>query len=76
MRLIGFALLLILALPSSAWAYIDPGAGSYLFQLLIAGGVAGLYTLRRYWHAVVGQMQTLVRRFSSRGPGPGADGVE
>ena len=46
------ALLLLLLSPAPAWAYIDPGAGSYLFQLLIAGGLAGVYTLRRYWHQV------------------------
>ena len=43
---------LLLLNPSDAWAYIDPGTGSYLFQLVIAGGLAGLYTLRRYWHNV------------------------
>lgn len=44
------AILLLLLAPAPAWAYIDPGAGSYFFQLLIAGGLAGIYTLRRYWH--------------------------
>lgn len=48
----GLALLLMLMTPSDAWAYIDPGTGSYLFQLVIAGGLAGVYTLRRYWHSV------------------------
>lgn len=43
---------LVLLTPAPAWAYIDPGAGSYFFQLLIAGGLAGVYTLRRYWHQV------------------------
>ena len=43
---------IVLLSPSDAWAYIDPGTGSYLFQLLIAGGLAGLYTFRRYWHTV------------------------
>lgn len=44
--------LLVLLTPAPAWAYIDPGAGSYFFQLLIAGGLAGVYTLRRYWATV------------------------
>ena len=38
--------------PSPAWAYIDPGTGSYLFQLVIAGGLAGVYTIRRYWQTL------------------------
>lgn len=53
-RLIVFELagLALLFSPSDAWAYIDPGTGSYLFQLVIAGGLAGVYTLRRYWYSV------------------------
>ena len=47
-----FCSLMLLLSPSDAWAYIDPGTGSYLFQLVIAGGLAGMYTLRRYWHNV------------------------
>lgn len=36
-----WALLAVLALPSLAYAYADPGAGSMLLQLLV-GGAAGL----------------------------------
>ena len=35
---------------SYAWAYIDPGTGSYLFQLMAAGLLAGVYTMRGYWY--------------------------
>ncbi len=40
------ALLTVLACPSLAYAYIDPGAGSMLLQLLL-GGVAGLFVFFR-----------------------------
>lgn len=30
-------------------AYIDPGTGSYLFQLGAAGIFAALFTVKRYW---------------------------
>lgn len=43
--------------PSDAWAYVDPGTGSYLFQLAAAGFLAGAYTLRRYWHSVVARLR-------------------
>jgi len=46
------AAVMVLATSQEAWAYIDPGTSSYLFQLLIAGGLAGAYTVRRYWHAL------------------------
>ena len=50
--LISLATAVLLLSPADAWAYIDPGTGSYLFQLIIAGGLAGVYTLRRYWYNV------------------------
>ena len=30
-------------------AYLDPGSGSYLLQLLIAGAVGGLFTIKTFW---------------------------
>jgi hypothetical protein len=50
---IGFlAFGLVAFAPAQAWAYVDPGTGSYLFQLAAAGFLAGMFTLRRYWAAV------------------------
>ncbi|NJB67176.1 hypothetical protein GGQ74_000816 [Desulfobaculum xiamenense] len=41
-----------LALPTCAWAYLDPGTGSMLLQLLL-GGVAGLaVVLKLFWHRI------------------------
>jgi hypothetical protein len=48
----GLALVILLVSADDAWAYIDPGTGSYLFQLAAAGFLAGAYTLRKYWHSV------------------------
>jgi hypothetical protein len=46
------ALGFVLTVASEAQAYIDPGTGSYLFQLAAAGLLAGMFTLRRYWDAL------------------------
>lgn len=40
------ALASVLAVPTPAHAYVDPGAGSMLLQLLL-GGVAGLFVFFR-----------------------------
>jgi hypothetical protein len=40
------ALTAALAVPSAAHAYVDPGAGSMLLQLLL-GGIAGLFVFFR-----------------------------
>lgn len=46
MRSSVFALVAVLACPSLAYAYVDPGAGSMLLQLFL-GGVAGLFVFFR-----------------------------
>lgn len=40
-------------------AYLDPGSGSYLLQLLIAGIVGGALLLRAYWARVGGFIRGL-----------------
>jgi hypothetical protein len=42
------------AIPTTAHAYIDPGAGSLILQVLL-GGIAGvLLLLKTYWHRFTG----------------------
>ena len=44
-----FVALLILCVPSKAYAYIDPGTGSMILQGLIAGLMGVLFTIKTYW---------------------------
>jgi hypothetical protein len=51
MRLQGWIalLLLLLLIPSRAYAYLDPGVGSIILQIIL-GGLAGLAVLGRiFW---------------------------
>lgn len=45
-RLFFFLLMILFLAERSADAYIDPGTGSMLWQLLFAAGVGGLFYLR------------------------------
>lgn len=57
---------LLLVLPGSAWAYIDPNAGGMLFQLLaplFAAVVGGWLFLRRW---ISEQVRRLWRRITGR----------
>lgn len=36
-------------LPVRAYAYLDPGTGSFVIQLLIAGVLGGLLALKLFW---------------------------
>jgi hypothetical protein len=69
-------LALILFFEADARAYVDPGTGSYLFQLAIAGGLAGIYTLRRYWQTLTNALRTRFRRTHDDPPSPGRHDVE
>ena len=67
---------LILLTEADALAYVDPGTGSYLFQLAIAGALAGVYTIRRYWQGLRKVLQTGLRRPPNDPPPDGRHGVE
>ena len=54
-RLLTICSFLILAsflFPPSAYAYLDPGTGSYIFQLLIAGIVGLAFVIKVYWNKI------------------------
>jgi hypothetical protein len=40
---------LLAALPGKAAAYLDPGSGSFILQVIIASLVGIGFTLRAYW---------------------------
>jgi hypothetical protein len=49
---------------TSPHAYLDPGSGSYLLQLLIASALGGLVVLRMYWSRV----SAFIRRLLGKTP--------
>jgi len=38
--------------PPSAHAYIDPGTGSYILQIVIAGIAAGAFAIKILWRRI------------------------
>jgi hypothetical protein len=41
-------LALLLIFPSLSEAYLDPGAGSYILQMLLAGALGLMFTIKLY----------------------------
>ncbi|MFQ5646450.1 MAG: hypothetical protein ACE5GM_05950 [bacterium] len=39
----------LLVMTKDAYAYLDPGTGSYIIQMLLAVVVGGFYALKVYW---------------------------
>jgi hypothetical protein len=49
-----FAALMIVMPTGSAQAYLDPGSGSLIVQIIIGGILAALVAIRLYWSRIVG----------------------
>jgi len=49
---VSFTLGLFIISPSAAQAYLDPGSGSLLFQLLIGGILSGLFAIKLYYKKI------------------------
>lgn len=41
-------ILLLLALPSKAFGYVDPGSGSFIYQAVYAAFIGGIFYLRKF----------------------------
>jgi hypothetical protein len=52
----------LLIYPSKAYAYLDPGTGSYVLQLLIASAIGALFALKMFWKRVSTFFKNLVSR--------------
>jgi len=47
------SLIVLFASIQNAYAYLDPGTGSYIFQVIIAVALGGLFVLKLMWHKLV-----------------------
>ncbi len=50
---IKYALFLITALPVTAFAYLDPGTGSMLMQVILGGIAAVAVALKLFWYRII-----------------------
>jgi hypothetical protein len=53
MRIHKIALLLMIAAPSCAFAYLDPGTGSMLLQVILGGIAAVGVALKLFWYRII-----------------------
>jgi hypothetical protein len=44
----------LIACLTPSFAYLDPGTGSSIIQLLIAGALGGAYVVKTYWYKIIG----------------------
>jgi hypothetical protein len=48
-----YVLFLFLLFPKRVFAYLDPGTGSYVVQVLIAVFISGGYVIKTYWKKII-----------------------
>ena len=69
-RIVWFALFLLyfglVALP--AQAYIDPGSGSFIFQVVVGGLLGAAFAIKTFWRRIVGFFQRKPRTEVPAGP--------
>jgi hypothetical protein len=66
MNLVLLFVFLVLSLPAApAFAYLDPGTGSYLFQIMVASLIGGAFAIKTYWSKIKTFMRDLFRKKSS-----------
>jgi len=41
-----------LILSQNAFAYLDPGTGSYIFQVVVAILIGGIFVIRTFWQKI------------------------
>jgi hypothetical protein len=52
-KCLGFFMLSCLVLPNVAYAYLDPGTGSYVLQMIIAFVLGGLVAIKHFWKRII-----------------------
>lgn len=63
-----FSLLVFIALllPRPSHAYIDPGTGSYVFQILIAGFLGVIVSVKMFWKQISLTIKNLLNSFHGK----------
>jgi hypothetical protein len=51
MRTVPLIAVLMLALTTPAYAYLDPGTGSMILQMALAGAIAAAASIKIFWHS-------------------------
>ncbi len=64
-----FALVFVISIPHTASAYLDPGTGSYLFQVIVLSIMGFLFTLKMYWQRFIAFLKSLMGKKESDGNG-------
>ncbi|MCX5782699.1 MAG: hypothetical protein NT145_08415 [Elusimicrobia bacterium] len=57
---VNVALLVLAVFAVPAYAYLDPGMGSYIFQILIASVLGLLYSIKLFWKSIKSYISKII----------------
>ncbi len=58
--------ILLWASSSNAWAYVDPGSGTLLWQFLLAAAVGGIFLIRRFFFHIKAVIRRILGKIRNR----------
>ncbi len=53
---------ILITIAQPAFAYLDPGAGSFMLQMLIAGVMSAMFAIKMYWYRLKAFVARLLGR--------------
>ena len=57
-----FSLILVMTFSRNAYAYLDPGTGSYMLQILVAAFAATFFAIKHYWMQIKAFINSIFKR--------------
>lgn len=61
------SLIFVLVFSRHAYAYLDPGTGSYMLQILVATFAAAFFAVKHYWTQIKAFINSLFKRDKKSG---------
>lgn len=63
-NIVVIGLFILVGFQKDAYAYLDPGSGSFIFQLLIAGLLGGIFLLKNFWKKSISALSGIFKKRS------------
>lgn len=71
-KVLTLALVVLFFAAVPAHAYLDPGTGSYILQMVLAGTLGGAYLFKGYIGKAVGNVKSVVSKVMGKKDGKGS----
>ncbi len=67
-ELVFIVFLFLIISTKTAYAYLDPGTGSFILQILAASALGALFAIKTFWRSIIGFFSGIFSRKSNTNP--------